>query len=550
MVARLLTLREMHTPEQIDRFLQPRLEDLHDPWLMKGMDLAVERIQAAGVEKERVVVYGDYDVDGATSVALMSEFLRNNGFDVEPYIPDRYKEGYGLSRQGIDHAEATGCKLIIMLDCGIRACELIGEALSRGIDTIVCDHHLPGPELPPAYAILNPKQEDCPYPFKSLSGCGVGFKLTQALADVRGLSEDSAYDGLDLVALSIAADLVEVTDENRVLLYHGMRKIATKARPGISALLNRAHCSPDLLTSRDILFRISPRINAAGRISHAMEAVDLLVSQDNAGCNKMADDLDRLNDMRREYDAAVTLEALAQLDSHDRYPHVNVVWGKGWHRGVVGIVASRMIEHRHRPSVVISDDISTSSVGEQRVLVGSARSVAGVDIHEAIKECEEFLEQFGGHAMAAGLTVKTGCEEKFAIALDAAVEKQCKNGPVAEPRYYDMEVNLSELKPSVLQQFRQFEPYGPGAKAPVFLARGLKHAFPPKLVGKEGKHIRVGLGSEDMPYPVETIAFHFGDRFESWRECPKFTAVFNVQSESYRGEIKPRVTIEDWWPED
>lgn len=549
MVARLLQLRGMHTPEQVDRFLRPRLEDLLDPWLMKDMDLAVERIQEADQNGERIVVYGDYDVDGATSVSLMSEFLRNNGFHVEPYIPDRYKEGYGLSRKGIDHAEKTGCTLIIMLDCGIRACELIGEARSRGIDTIVCDHHLPGPELPPAYAILNPKQEDCPYPFKHLSGCGVGFKLTQALVEQRGLPDVSAYDGLDLVALSIAADLVEVTGENRVMLYHGMERIKEKVRPGISALIRTAHCSPDLITARDILFRISPRINAAGRIGHAMEAVDLLISHDNSSCNKMAADLDRRNDLRRQFDAEVTESALRQLESHDKYPHLNIVWGKGWHRGVIGIVASRLIEHRHRPSVVISDDKDLDVSDDQRVLVGSARSVLGVDIHEALRTCSEHLDQFGGHSMAAGLTIKPGREVVFAEALDRAVADQLEEGPLLEPKFYDMEVDLADLKPSVLQDLRQFEPYGPGAKAPVFLARNLRHAFKLRLVGKDERHLRVGLGSDTTPYPVEAIAFNFGEDFQRWNNCERFTAVFNVQSETYRGEIKPRVAIEAWWPE-
>lgn len=404
LVARMLELRGVGSHNS-EAFFQPELDDLHDPLLMLGMEQAVDRLMSAQREGERIMVYGDYDVDGATSVALMQEFLQNNGFDILPYIPDRYNEGYGLSEEGIRTAAEQGCKLIITLDCGIRAVDRVKDAGQIGIDVIICDHHLPGPEMPAAHTILNPKQPDCNYPFKELSGCGVGFKLTQALTDRFGLSPMSAFDGLDLVALSIASDLVEVTGENRILLHHGLRTISRNVRPGIKALLNVVHCSPDYLTVRDIISRISPRINAAGRMSRATEAVALLTAPNEALASELAHKLDRLNNVRRSYDEQVTKAAIEQLEEHPEFKHINIVWGKDWHRGVIGIVATRLIEHRYRPSIVISDD--------DDVMVGSARSTPGLDIHALIKECGAHLMQFGGHAMAAGLTVKPGAALGF-----------------------------------------------------------------------------------------------------------------------------------------
>ena len=410
LVARMLQLRGIQGEAQ-DAFFHPDLDDLHDPLLMLGMEQAVDRLMLAQRRGERIMAYGDYDVDGATSVALIQEFLENNGFDVVPYIPDRYSEGYGLSKEGVRSASATGCGLIITLDCGIRAVDRVRDAKDKGIDVIICDHHLPGVTMPEAHTILNPKQPDCLYPFKELSGCGVAFKLIQALTDRIGLSPWSAYDSLDLVALSIASDLVEVTGENRVLLHHGLKTVSRNSRPGIRALLQIVHCTPDYLTVRDIISRISPRINAAGRMSRATEAVDLLTARNEQRAAELATNLDRLNNIRRSYDEQVTAAAIQQLSERPEFEHINIVWGQNWHRGVIGIVATRLIEHRYRPSVVISDD--------NGVLVGSARSTPGLDIHALIRECKEHLIQYGGHAMAAGITVKPGSAQAFAQALDS-----------------------------------------------------------------------------------------------------------------------------------
>lgn len=328
----MLALRGIDADQQ-DGFFRPDLDDLHDPLLMLGMEQAVDRLMLAQRRGERIMAYGDYDVDGATSVALVQEFLENNGFDVVPYIPDRYSEGYGLSEEGVRSASATGCGIIITLDCGIRAVDRVKDARDRGIDVIICDHHLPGGAMPEAHTILNPKQTDCPYPFKELSGCGVAFKLIQALTDRIGLSPWSAYDGLDLVALSIASDLVEVTGENRVLLHHGLKTISRNSRPGIRALLQIVHCTPDYLTVRDIISRISPRINAAGRMARATEAVDLLTARNEQRAAELALNLDRLNNIRRSYDEQVTAAAIQQLAERPEFQHINVVWGKNWRSG-------------------------------------------------------------------------------------------------------------------------------------------------------------------------------------------------------------------------
>ena len=349
----------------------------------------------------------------------------------------------------------------------------------------------------------------------------------------------SAYDGLDLVALSIASDLVEVTGENRVLLHHGLRTIARNARPGIRALLQVVRCTPDYLTVRDIISRISPRINAAGRMSRATEAVDLLTARNEARANELALNLDRLNHVRRSYDAEVTEAAIQQLADRPDYQHINIVWGQNWHRGVIGIVATRLIEHRYRPSVVISDD--------DGVLVGSARSTPGLDIHALIRECKAHLIQYGGHAMAAGITVKPGEAEAFARALDAAVGRELQSVSKREPRHFDLEIDLGLCSPDVLTQLRRFEPFGPGAPAPVFLARNVQLALPPRAVGKEGRHLRIAMELGDGRRPLDAVGFGLGHRMASLSGNPALDVVFRVETECYRGVLQPRITLLDFW---
>lgn len=537
LVARMLELRGIEGEAQ-GAFFHPDLDDLHDPLLMHGMEQAVDRLMLAQRRGERIMAYGDYDVDGATSVALIQEFLENNGFDVVPYIPDRYSEGYGLSEEGIRSASATGCGLIITLDCGIRAVDRVRDAKEKGIDVIICDHHLPGAAMPDAHTILNPKQPDCQYPFKELSGCGVAFKLIQALTDRIGLSPWSAYDGLDLVALSIASDLVEVTGENRILLHHGLKTVSRNSRPGIRALLQIVHCTPDYLTVRDIISRISPRINAAGRMSRATEAVDLLTARNEQRAAELATNLDRLNNIRRSYDEQVTAAAIQQLSERPEFQHINIVWGQNWHRGVIGIVATRLIEHRYRPSIVISDD--------NGVLVGSARSTPGLDIHALIRECKEHLIQYGGHAMAAGITVKPDCAQAFAQALDTVVGRELESVSRREPRHYDMEVSIAQCKPDLLLRLRKFEPFGPGAPAPVFLARDVRLTQSPRQVGREGRHLRLSMDAGEGR-SLDSVGFGMGHRHAILAAADSVDVVFRVETECYRGVLQPRITLLDFW---
>lgn len=538
LVARLLELRGVHG-DNSDAFFAPELDHLHDPDDMLGMEQAVDRLVEAQRDGQRIMAYGDYDVDGATSVSLIQEFLSNNGFDVLPYIPDRYSEGYGLSEEGVKTAAESGCSIIITLDCGIRAVDRVAEAKALGMDVIICDHHLPGSSMPDAHTILNPKQPGCEYPFKELSGCGVAFKLTQALTERFGLSPMSAYDGLDLVALSIASDLVVVTGENRVLLHHGLRTIARNARPGIRALLQVVKCTPDYLTVRDIISRISPRINAAGRMSRATEAVELLTARNETRANELALNLDRLNQIRRSYDAEVTEAAIQQLAERPDYEHINIVWGQNWHRGVIGIVATRLVEHRYRPSIVISDD--------DGVLVGSARSTPGLDIHALIRECKEHLIQYGGHAMAAGITVKPGEAEAFAKALDAVVGRELQAVSKREPRHFDLEIDLSLCSKDLLTRLRKFEPFGPGAPAPVFLARDVKLAQAPRTVGKGDRHIRIAMSMGNGQRPLDAVGFGLGHRLPALLTAERLDVVFRVETECYRGVLQPRITLLDFW---
>lgn len=538
LVARLLELRGVHG-DNSDAFFAPELDHLHDPDDMLGMEQAVDRLVQAQRDGQRIMAYGDYDVDGATSVSLIQEFLSNNGFDVLPYIPDRYSEGYGLSEEGVKTAAESGCSIIITLDCGIRAVDRVAEAKALGMDVIICDHHLPGSSMPDAHTILNPKQPGCEYPFKELSGCGVAFKLTQALTERFGLSPMSAYDGLDLVALSIASDLVVVTGENRVLLHHGLRTIARNARPGIRALLQVVKCTPDYLTVRDIISRISPRINAAGRMSRATEAVELLTARNETRANELALNLDRLNQIRRSYDAEVTEAAIQQLAERPDYEHINIVWGQNWHRGVIGIVATRLVEHRYRPSIVISDD--------DGVLVGSARSTPGLDIHALIRECKEHLIQYGGHAMAAGITVKPGEAEAFAKALDAVVGRELQAVSKREPRHFDLEIDLSLCSKDLLTRLRKFEPFGPGAPAPVFLARDVKLAQAPRTVGKGDRHIRIAMSMGNGQRPLDAVGFGLGHRLPALLTAERLDVVFRVETECYRGVLQPRITLLDFW---
>ena len=529
LVASLLIQRGMSSKDEVDDFLDPSREKMHDPFLMKDMDKAVSRIMKAIERKERIMVYGDYDVDGTTSVAMVSSFLKGLQVPVLPYVPMRYGEGYGVSPKGVERAKVSGCTLIITLDCGTKDFDALKAAANAGIDTIVCDHHLPADKLPITHALLNPKREDCGYPFKELSGAGVAFKLLSGLVSTIGLTMSSVYDHLDLLALSIGADLVDITGENRILAHHGMRKLRKTMRPGIRAMLHVANIDRVPNSVRDISFTLGPRINAAGRVGHALKAVELLMASDDNTAYELAYELESMNQARRDLDEDMTEEALAQMAEQPAGRCCTVVCGEGWHRGVLGIVASRLVEARYRPTIVLSE--------ENGLLMGSARSVQGVDIHKALEECRSYLEQFGGHPMAAGLQLRSDQLRDFTAAIEKSIAQQV-NGSIPAPSIiYHLEIDLNAMTPAVFEEMGRLAPFGPGNRVPVFMASGLKAALPPRTVGHRGRHLKLILQTTEIPHGrFEAIGFGMGDRLEEVRQMKEMDLVFTLVQNTFRGK--------------
>lgn len=528
LVARILVQRGIKTLDDAENFLRPKLEDLHDPMLMLNLNKAVNRLHDAIHKGERIMVYGDYDVDGTTSVAMVASFLDAVGVQIVPYIPMRYQEGYGVSKEGVNRARKSGCTVLITLDCGTKDFEALDYAAKHNIDTIVCDHHLPGDELPNCFALLNPKQPNCNYPFKELSGAGVAFKLISALAPKIGLTMNSVYDHLDLLALSIGADLVDITGENRILAYHGMKNLKDNMRPGIRAMLQVAGINEAPSTVRDISFTLGPRINAAGRVGHALTAASLLMETDEGVALEYASQLETMNQARRDLDEDLTEEALAQMAEQPAGRSCTVVTGEGWHRGVLGIVASRLVEHQYCPTIVLSE--------ENEVLTGSARSVPGVDIHKAFEECADLIEQFGGHPMAAGLTLKSENLADFRIAIEKAITNQVM-GDIPQPTVsYHMLISLNDLSPTMYKEFEFIGPFGPGNEVPVFMADAVVTAIPPRTVGHGGRHLKLLVQSANDPtHRFEAIGFGMGDRIDEVRAWRTFDIVFTLAKNTYRG---------------
>jgi single-stranded-DNA-specific exonuclease len=528
LVARILVQRGIKTIDDAENFLRPKLEDLHDPLLMLNLEKAVKRIELAIHKGERIMVYGDYDVDGTTSVAMVASFLDAVGVQIVPYIPMRYQEGYGVSKEGVNRARKSGCTVLITLDCGTKDFEALDYAAKHKIDTIVCDHHLPGDDLPDCFALLNPKQPGCKYPFKELSGAGVAFKLISALAPKIGLTMNSVYDHLDLLALSIGADLVDITGENRILAHHGMRNLQDNMRPGIRAMLQVAGINEAPSTVRDISFTLGPRINAAGRVGHALTAASLLMETDEGVALEYASQLETMNQARRDLDEDLTEEALAQMAEQPAGRSCTVVTGEGWHRGVLGIVASRLVEHQYCPTIVLSE--------ENEVLTGSARSVPGVDIHKAFEECSDLIEQFGGHPMAAGLTLKSENLPEFRQAIERAITTQIQ-GNIPQPTVaYHMLISLNDLSPTMYKEFEFIGPFGPGNEVPVFMADAVVTAIPPRTVGHGGRHLKLLVQSANDPtHRFEAIGFGMGDRIDEVRAWRTFDIVFTLAKNTYRG---------------
>ncbi len=521
-------------------FFRPSLADLHDPFLIAGMQQAVERIERALGDNERIMVFGDYDVDGTTAVALVYGFLARFTGNLTFYIPDRYAEGYGISTQGIDKAKEEGVGLIIALDCGIKSVEKVAYARERGIDFIICDHHLPGDQLPEAVAVLDPKRPDCPYPFKELSGCGIGFKLMQGFAQRNGIEFEELESLLDLVAISTACDIVPVGGENRILCHFGLQRINDKPRPGVRAILGMANVKKRLGVG-DLVFSIGPRINAAGRIEHGRKAVELLLAHEEQQAVAIATLIDGNNSHRQELDRNMTEEALAHIaeDEWQQSAWSTVVFNPDWHKGVVGIVASRLTERHYKPTVVL-----TASNGKA---VGSARSVKGFDVYEAISVCSDLLEQFGGHMYAAGLTMPLENVEAFRARFDEAVRAMILPEQRIPEEDVDLELRLDAVDDGLLRVIRHMAPYGPGNMRPVFLARGVVDSGSARLVGEH--HLKIRLLHPDAPRrSFDAIAFKQANWLELVRSGKPFSVLYTLEDHEWQGRVSTQLNIKDIKP--
>ncbi|GAA3643420.1 single-stranded-DNA-specific exonuclease RecJ [Flavivirga jejuensis] len=534
-LATLLLQRGIETYEQAKAFFRPSLDDLHDPYLMKDMDKAVARIEKAIVNSENILVYGDYDVDGTTSVALMSTYLKTRYGLVHTYIPNRYDEGYGISYKGINFALENDFTLIIALDCGIKAIEKVAFAKEKGIDFIICDHHRPGKEIPKAAAVLDPKREDCEYPFKELCGCGVGFKLIQALALKEGKTVDDLTEYLDLVATAIGADIVPINGENRVLAYFGLLVINTKPRPGIKAILNQVEKTE--LTITDVVFIVAPRINAAGRMKHGNYAVTLLAEEDEDLAEKYASEINDYNLDRRETDKRITEEALKQIEEQEEQKRfTTVIYDKTWHKGVIGIVASRLTETYYRPTLVFTKS------GDK--LAASARSVKDFDIYNALGECSEHIEQFGGHKYAAGLTLKEENYEAFKQAFEDVVSRTIDKNLLIPEIKADIEINLNHITPKFYRVLKQFAPFGPNNMTPVFMTENLTDTGYGKCVGADKTHLRLTATQPDASNIV-CIGFSMGDKFDLISNKKPFRAVYSVDENEWQGNVSLQLKLRD-----
>ncbi|GAB4253302.1 MAG: single-stranded-DNA-specific exonuclease RecJ [Saprospiraceae bacterium] len=536
-LCRVLVQRGISTFDEAKAFFRPSLDDLHDPFMMKNMDRAVDRVLAALRSEEKILLYGDYDVDGTTSVALMFEFLSGLGAKPDYYLPDRHKEGYGVSREGVEYARETGTSLIIAMDCGIRAVEQVENAQRLGIDFIVCDHHLPSEELPGAVAVLDPKQAGCAYPYKELSGCGVAFKLAQAINSRLERSPEHLWQLLDLLVLSIAADIVPMTGENRVLAHFGLKKLNKTERPGLKALIESSgrHRPLDI---NDIVFGLAPMINAAGRLSDARHAVQLMLANEKFVAADYARLLNHRNTQRKTYNEAIVREAREMLDADPGLENRKsiVLFHPGWHKGVLGIAASRLVELYCRPVILLCE-----SNGQA---VGSARSVNGFNIHDAIAACSDLLVNFGGHDHAAGLTMEVDQVPAFTAAFEAAVQGSISEEMLVPELKVNAVVSLSDLSPTFWRVLRQFAPFGPQNRRPVFVAKNVRDAGYSRLL--KGNHLRLSVHQEEKKVWTG-IAFGKGEDFHRLQKSKQFHIAFNLEEDTWQGNKRLRLLVKDLW---
>ncbi len=554
-LANLLVQRGIDTLEKAKKFFNPQLSDLHDPFLMKDMDKAVERVERAVRNREKIMVYGDYDVDGTTAVALVYKFLRQIGHkDLLFYIPDRYTEGYGISTKGIDHAARKGATLIIALDCGIKAIEKVDYAKRKGVDFIICDHHLPAEEIPRAVAVLDPKRADCSYPFDELSGCGVGFKLVQAYCQKNGIPFQQIEPLLDLLAVSIASDIVPLVDENRILAHYGLLRLNASPSKGLLSIITICGRDRHHITIDDILFKIGPRINAAGRMrmdendenaapSGGYAAVNLLIEGNESLAEEFGSVIDGFNQDRKCIDRSVTQEAHDFIEAHAELKAAKstVIYNPRWMKGIVGIVASRLIETYYRPTVVL-----TMSNG---FVTGSARSVPGFDLYQAIESCSDLLENFGGHMYAAGLTMRPERVEEFTRRFNAYVEENIDPITLQPQVEIDSELFFSNITPAFRRDLNRFQPFGPGNPAPVFVTRGVVSHGETKLVGADCEHLRMDLMQRQKPNTtIQTIAFQQPTHYEWIRAGHPIDVCYQIVENHYRGSVSVQLRIKDIKP--
>ena len=535
-LAHVLAQRGINSFESAKSFFRPKLADLHDPYLMKDMDKAVARIKKAVDSEENIMIYGDYDVDGTTSVALMYSFIKRFYPKVTYYIPDRYSEGYGISTTGIDFANDNGISLIIALDCGVKAIDKIAYANDLNIDFVICDHHLPGESIPDAVAVLDAKRLDCDYPYKGLSGCGVGFKLAQALAPVFQITDEELFSYLDLVVVSIAADIVPITGENRVLAHFGLKILNDKPRLGLQMLIPKE--SAGNVNISKIVFSVAPKINAAGRIKHATDAVKLLISENEMTARAYVSDINALNTQRKDLDAEITHSALSQIrDNQEENRYSTVVYNPQWHKGVIGIVASRLTEVYYRPTVVFTK-------GENGTLVASARSVKEFDVHEALSECADLLDRFGGHMYAAGLTMAEVNLPNFKRKFEQIVARDISQTQRIPTIEIDTELNFSDIDNKFLRILKQFQPFGPENMTPQFLTKGLMSAGYERQMGRNNEHLKFNVFNPNERRVFSAVGFGMGELFKKIKTTP-FDIVYTIEENVWQGKAHLQLNIKD-----
>ncbi|HLP53172.1 MAG TPA: single-stranded-DNA-specific exonuclease RecJ [Chitinophagales bacterium] len=534
----LLVKRGIETYEEAKKFFRPELSELHDPFLMKDMDRAINRITDAISRNEKILIYGDYDVDGTTAISTVYLFFKEFYPNLDYYVPHRYTEGYGISFKGIDYAAENDFKLIIALDCGIKSNDKVDYANEKGVDFIICDHHNPGSEIPSAIAVLDPKREDCNYPYKELSGCGVGFKLIQAFAQQNGIPAEACYKYLDLVCVSIGADIVPITGENRILAFHGLKKVNENPLPGLKRLIEVAG-KEGKMDIMNVVFILAPRINAAGRMDDARHAVKLLICDDEDLDTELhADNLNKFNTDRKDLDRSITLSALDMIaaDPVMLNRKSTVVFNPGWHKGVIGIVASRLTETHYRPTIVL-----TQSDGK---VTGSARSVKGFDLYEAIYECRELLIQFGGHKFAAGLTMQPENVTAFAERFDAVVCERITDEQLIPELDIDAELQLDDITPRFYGIIQQMAPFGPGNMRPVFVSRNVKDSGWSKIVKEE--HIKFSIKQKSNTV-VDGIGFRLADKYAMVKTGP-FDIAYQIDENEWQGNIRLQMLVKDVCP--